>query len=91
MNINSIHDGYIYDNNVILQNKDIYGNILALNYVGNNYEIHFIELYHKNFDEYDYRDKILDIDTDYNNVVSKYKKLFEIWSDPKIISLEKYI
>ena len=87
----NIINGYITDDNIILQNEDVYGNILTLNYSQNKYEIHFIECYCKNIDEYDYRDKILCSFANYNDAIFQYNRLFELWANPKIDSLEKYI
>ena len=48
-----IINGYITDDNIVRQNEDAYGNILTLNYSRNKYEIHFVECYRKNIDEYE--------------------------------------
>ena len=86
-----IINGYITDENIVRQNEDAYGNILTLNYSRNKYEIHFVECYRKNIDEYDYRDKILCSIIKYDDAISQYNRLFKLWANPKIDSLEIFV
>ena len=87
----NIVDGFIYDENVVFQQEDVFGNILALLHEENKYVIHFIEYVCKNFEEYEYHDKIQYPIDDYDEAVSEYKRLFDIWSNPEVKSLESYI
>lgn len=87
----NIVDGFIYDENVIFQQEDVFGNILYLVREDGKYVIHFIEYVRKNFEEYEYHDKIQYSIDNYDEAVSEYKRLFDIWSNPEVKSLESYI
>lgn len=87
----NIVDGFIYDENVVFQQEDVSGNILYLIREDGKYGIHFIEYRRKNFEEYEYHDKIQYSIDDYDEAVSEYKRLFDIWSNPEVKSLESYI
>lgn len=88
---NKIEDGFIYDENVLIQNEDVFGNILALIKENDNYVFHFIEYRHKNFDDYEYYDKIKYSISSYDKAMTEYKRLFDIWNEPEVKSLEEYI